>query len=632
MAVIDEAEIRLETPLKREASFGVASPEVNDRTIELSFSSEEAVLTRSYDENLYRLIESDTYYEILGHDADEMDLSRLNGHGPVLFNHQNDMHVGSVVSARSEDGKGRAKIKFSRSELGESKMRDVEDGILKSVSVRGTVGAYRVIGERDGIPVLRAVKWTPTEISLVTMPEDVSVGVGRSKKEINHRKDSDMGDENKNKPGEGQEVQRSQQPSIDIKAEVKRAKEDERKRLIEVDRAIDFCEIKRELDIPDGTKNKAADEGWGYDQTLAYIVTNQPETKRGADTKVLDDMRRSEKQEFSVCRAINGFISKAGITGFEAEVIQEIERQTGQRSEAGGILIPMAALTVQRSMLAGVFNQGGSTVPVDTGPMIPKLDPVPVVEASGATVLRGLTAPTNFPRHTTAAVAQWVAEAQEVAKSTPGTDDVMLTPHGLAAYVEIGRQLAKTSSIDVEAFVRMEIIRRINLAIDKAALVGPGVDGVPKGIFKVAASLVNEVTFGGAPTWGKVVEFESEIEDQDGLEGTLGFITSASVKGAWKSTSKDSGSGMFLASEGNMANGYPIRVTSQLKGSAAENKVAFGNWAQLLIGMYGAIELFVDQSADLQRRGLIGLTGLAHADVAIRQGKAFARSTDAGNQ
>jgi hypothetical protein len=81
-----------------------------------------------------------------------------------------------------------------------------------------------------------------------------------------------------------------------------------------------------------------------------------------------------------------------------------------------------------------------------------------------------------------------------------------------------------------------------------------------------------------------------------------------------------------------MANGYPVYTTSLLKGTAFANRVVFGNFAQLLVGMYGAIELLIDQSAQLQRRGLIGITGLAHADVAIRQGKAFARSTDAGNQ
>lgn len=380
-----------------------------------------------------------------------------------------------------------------------------------------------------------------------------------------------------------------------------------------------------EHQIQDAIRNNLDDGAF-----LRRHLAEDPSQNFSDNGDVLDEMRRSTRQEFSLCRALSGALSREGVTGYEAEVMQEHCAKTGQRMAADSILIPFEALG-QRSMLAGSYGAGGSTVATDMGALIPKLDPMPVVEQAGATLLRGLTAPTSLPRHTTAAIAEWVAEAQEVSKSTPGTDDVMLTPHGLACYSEVSRQLAITSSIDVEAFLRQELLRRLNLGIDKAALVGSGVSGTPKGLFSLAEAAINVVTFGGAPTWAKIVEFGGEVEDQDGANGRLSWITSAPVKAKWQATTKDSGSGMFLA-EGDQANGSRIHVTSQLRGTDGEDRVLFGDFSQLVVSTFGALEVLVDQSSALHRRGLIGLTALVHADVAVRQGKAFARSSDKGNQ
>ena len=386
----------------------------------------------------------------------------------------------------------------------------------------------------------------------------------------------------------------------------------------------------RGYDVSEERMRRAIESGTDSNAFARQLLDSDATPTRGADTRVLDEMNRSSKREFSLCRALSGAISREGVTGYEAEVMEEHVHRTGQQLAPDSIVIPFEALN-RRSMLAGDYGAGGSTVPVDTGALIPKLDPQPVVEAAGGTFLRGLTAPTALPRHTTAAIAEWVAEAQEVSKSTPGTDDVLLTPHGLAAYCETSKQLVITSSIDVEAFLRNELTRRINLGLDKAALVGAGTSGVPRGLFSIAESAINPITFGGAPSWSKLVEFGGEIEDQDGAASRMSWVTSASVKSKWQATSKDTGSGMFLA-EGDMANGHRIHVTSQLRGTSAEDRVLFGDFSQLVVSIFGGLEILVDQSSSLHRRGLVGLTALVHADVVIRQGKAFARSTDKGNQ
>jgi HK97 family phage major capsid protein len=594
--------------IKREAMFSAGGYNETERTVELSFSSETPIPT---------VVSGQRVMEILGHNPDEVDLSVLNSVGPVLWMHDAKQMLGAVTRAWvSEDRKGRAVVKFSSDELGQRKAADVKDGILRAVSVGAEVLEYRQVGMDGDIPILRATKWKPREISLLPMPADASVGVGREYK-TPVKEDRKMSAETSTPP--------------DVVAIERAAESKALARLQSIESAATVL-TERGFAPSAELRQKALSEGWNGDRLYAETIKAAATVKRGADTQVLDTMRQAEKREFLVARAINSYLTKRTVDGFEGEVIAEITRTTGQRMPETGILIPWGALST-RSLLAGSFAAGGSTVPVQMGAMINKLDPMPVVERAGATVFRGVSGPIVFPRQTTAATAQWVAEAVEVQKSTPGTDDVTLTPHGIAAYLEASRQLALSSSIDVEAWMRNEITKRIGLGIDKGALTGAGTAGVPRGAFALNTSTsgINTVSFGGAPTWAKITEFEGAVESDDALMGNIAWITSAPVKAKWKATSKDTGSGQYLA-DGNNANGYPIFVTSQLASTSYANRVLFGDFSQLYVAMFGALELLIDSSAALQRKGLIGITGLAMADIGFAHPESFAVSTDAGNQ
>ena len=142
-----------------------------ERTVELSFSSETPILT--YGE-----------YEILGHSAGEVDFSRMEISAPVLLDHDRRTQIGVVVSASVKDGKGRALVRFSRSKLGEEVFQDILDGIRTNVSVGYRVFKWEYVGSNeDGPRTYRATLWQPYEISMVSLPADTSVGVGRSENE-----------------------------------------------------------------------------------------------------------------------------------------------------------------------------------------------------------------------------------------------------------------------------------------------------------------------------------------------------------------------------------------------------------------------------------------------------------------
>lgn len=151
--------------------------EAEDKRFLLSFSSEEPY------ERWFGA-------EVLSHESGAVDLTRLNELGVVLFNHKTDQVIGRVLRAWIENDRGKAEIAFDDDAFSEMIRQKVESGTLKGVSVRYDVGCWEEVkagnvsanGRHKG-PCSVATKWMPLEISIVSVPADATVGVGRSREE-----------------------------------------------------------------------------------------------------------------------------------------------------------------------------------------------------------------------------------------------------------------------------------------------------------------------------------------------------------------------------------------------------------------------------------------------------------------
>lgn len=148
--------------------------EGEERTVELSFSSE-IVVERWWGR------------EILDHSDGCVDLSRLNKMGCVLFNHKRDVVIAKVEKAWIEGNRGKARIRFDEDEESEKIYQKVKSRTLRGVSNGYTVSKWETVlpGKKslDGRfkgPCEVAKRWMPYEISIVSIPADASVGVGRS--------------------------------------------------------------------------------------------------------------------------------------------------------------------------------------------------------------------------------------------------------------------------------------------------------------------------------------------------------------------------------------------------------------------------------------------------------------------
>lgn len=155
-----------------------AEGEGSERRFTLSFSSDEPY------ERWFGV-------EILSHDGDAVNLERLNSIGCVLYNHNRDAVIGKINRAWIENGRGMCEIELDDDEESEKIRRKMESGTLKGVSVGYTVDEWKEVpagkksedGKYAG-PCSIATRWTPFEVSVVSVPADPTVGVGRSMEDV----------------------------------------------------------------------------------------------------------------------------------------------------------------------------------------------------------------------------------------------------------------------------------------------------------------------------------------------------------------------------------------------------------------------------------------------------------------
>ena len=119
--------------------------------------------------------------EELSMDPASVRLERLNAGGPVLKVHDTSSLgsvIGSVIpgSARVENGRGIARVRFSDREDVAPIWSDISSGHIRAVSIGYQVHRYDVTRSPNGPEVWRAVDWTPFEISAVPVGADPAAG------------------------------------------------------------------------------------------------------------------------------------------------------------------------------------------------------------------------------------------------------------------------------------------------------------------------------------------------------------------------------------------------------------------------------------------------------------------------
>jgi len=594
------------------------------RTVPLSFSSEEPY-KRWFGT------------EILDHSATAVRLDRMKQSGPLLVDHDTRDHVGVVEDIKIDaDKTGRAVVRFGQSPRAQEIFQDVLDGIRVNVSVGYQI--HRMVLEDPAADeeVYRAVDWEPMEISLVSVPADTTVGVSRSVE----------GDhltviETKNQPVET--IEAPAQPIMEkiiMPAPVEVTPAVEQKRDLQAE-AVKILEIADNHEAHQ-LAGEHLRKGSSVEEFVCALLERQGAAKTPETPAI--GLTQKETKRYSMIRALHALANPGDrnaqeAAGFERECSDAVAKV--MKRDAQGLFVPFDVMT--RDLTVGSATAGGNLVGTDhlSGSFIDMLSNRMMVKKMGARVLDGLVGDVAIPAQSGGATTYWVDESGAPTESQQTFGQVAMTPKTIGAFTDISRKLLKQSTPAADMLVEDDLSLALALGIDLAAIHGTGANNQPTGL--AATSGIGAVvggTNGLAPTWAHIVALWKAVAADNADFGSLGFLTNSDVVGKLMTTEKATGTAQFvcpgfpgadgLVSLGGMRTGVSNQVSSTLtKGTSSGvcSGLFFGNWADMIIGAWGGLDLTVDPYSN-STSGTVRVVALQDVDIAIRHAESFAAMLD----
>lgn len=607
-------------PLKRNAVVANWRQAENDPdVVEFSFSSEEPV-ERFFGQ------------EVLSHAPGAINMARLNtGAAPWLWNHKPDVVLGVVERAwQGPDGRGYARNRWSPNTKAEGseewKVRqNWEAGIIRNVSFLYSIDAPIDTRSREGVALVTA--FTPMEISTVSIPADSTVGNGRA---IGHPAAP---------AATPTPPQSTTMEPLDLTQERAAAAADavtaERSRIAAI------TSLTREHGADDLAGDLIASGASEADAMRSVLGTIAKRAKQPASIAApaaqpigsnAADIGLSEKEarSYSFLNSIRAQLYPNNREFQEAAAFErEVSAATAKKMDmtARGLLVPNDVMHA-RTLTAASATSAGDLIFTDARPgsFIEMLRRRNVLTGLGVQTLSGLVGPVAIPKQTGAATAYWVGEQVAANESEQAVGQVNMTPKRLSAWTRFSNLLLLQSSIDVETFIRNDLIQVMALEQARAALYGTGSASQPRGLKSIIATATggNTVNFAAAqPTYSELVAMETAVAADDADIAVMGYATNATIYGGFKTTEKASGTATFVLETGNTVNSYPVVRSNQVE----TGDVFFGVWSQLIIGLFGVMDLQVNPYSE-DKEGNVRVVAHQSMDFAVRHERAFCRGND----
>ncbi|EDY7478972.1 phage major capsid protein [Salmonella enterica] len=616
----------------------------DDRIVELAFSSE-APYSRIYTDQNGDPVE---LKEILVHDKDAVDLDVLNDKASLLFNHEFDNHIGVVVpgSARiDEDGVGRALVQFSKvGQLANETFEKVKEGTMSKVSVGYTV----LEGHADfSKGVYYVTKWQPYEISIVSVPADSSVGVGRS---LNTITDEPANNEENREV----EVETEIKPEEEIRSEENKEQEElnnEESNSGTGDRSDRSETVEEEKVTPEETRSEEENKNENSEElntdTQESDDERQNNTETGEEEKPVevekpfersqedtdeiraigkhlniseDEIQRAiEDKEITVesfkQRALNNITeSKTFAKGKNnmTDTIKTLENRfdlsVAMRSLAEGKALNGAEAEYSQEMARKAAQRGraqrGNSVFVPTSALAPVagteirndsfvelLMKKSVLGSLGVNVLSGLTAPIAVPRMSEGALDAFgfVAENGVSQNSDVKFDNVPMSLHTFTGGVPVTRQAMLTMP-NIGALIAEHILKASRIKLEQAILSAGANANARDGIVKqlTDAGLVTET----ALTYKAFLAEIAKLTDAGVDEAAIKFAMRGALKADLASTLRDEGVSGYIIGENDKLANRPVHSSGVLKAG----QILVGDFSAITIGEWEGLEIDLDDT------------------------------------
>lgn len=577
--------------------------EKDDRRVEMSVSSELEV-ERSFGR------------ELIVHTEETLDLKFLrSGNAPLLLDHDPERQIGVIESVNLDSSarRLRATVRFGRGALASEVYQDVLDRIRSNVSIGYKV--RRMERDQDRQDLFRVIDAEIMEVSIVSLPADPSVGVGRS---------VEVSDNATIKPIEKEVPIMEQQNHIDL---------DQVRAEAAAERSKEINEI---VGLAAKHNQRAfADEAIRQGMSLAQFRGALLDKIADKPLDVADvELTPKEERQYSLINAIRS-AQTGRFDGFEREVSEELAKRYGK--EPRGFYVPSSIF--KRDLTVGTNTAGGFLKPTDHlgGEFIDALRANLVISSLGARMMQGLKGDVAIPALNAKTSVGFVAEnTAPGAEGAPTFRQVTMSPKTLVQYVDISRKLSMQSDPSVEQVIRDDLTRQFAAKIDEVAIEGGG-SNEPTGITQTSGiGSVAMGTNGGAVTYAKLVDLEKEVAIDNALAGNLAYLTNPKVVGAMRQTPRQASGveGNFILNDSNTLLGYSVAsstlVPSDLtKGTSSGvcSAVIFGNFNDLMIGMFGGLDVLVDPYTG-SATGATRIAMYQDIDVAVRHAESFAAILD----
>ena len=612
-------------------------PKQNKRFLEIEpeLSSERTIsLSVSSDKPYFRWFG----WEELDHSEAAVNLERFNDGAQVLFNHKFDNYIGVIEKAWLDGGRLYNEIRFDTHELAEKIYQSIQSGIVRNVSIGYEINELKFVGQRDKQDVYRAVRWTPFESSIVTVPADASVGVGRSYYDLVSQEieTSSLGEKLKEKSTEVMSMPET--PIINEKDLIQA----ERERVQGI-HALAQKHGHSEL------AGRAIEEGLSIvDARSLYLDKVTLKEKQDPIAAGINPVGMSDKErkKYSTIKAVGyaAGLVKAEDVGLELEVSRAIQERNGKAPKK--IYLDQSELVSYRAPYeTGVPAAAGDLIETEllSDRFIEQLYNMSAFLSMGVTYLRDLTGNIEIPRESTYTNGYWVGEKATIPEDEGTFDKISLAPHKLAVLTKITFEMLEQSSIDIERLFRARLIRGLALELDRTIGFGSGIGSEPLGI--ASHPEVKSVVLGanGAPLdYAAVVAMQTELAAGNALtEGNSGYVFNARTRGKLMTTldqSTGGGDWIYQSTGGNtgMVAGYQARCSNQIpnnlvKGTATDLTAAFfGDFSNVLLALWSGMDVMANPYSEFSE-AIIQVRAMQLADINLTRGDFFAVASDIQN-
>jgi HK97 family phage major capsid protein len=641
--------------------------------------------------------------EILDCSKGAVRAQRLEDGAPLLFNHDWDDIRGTHVPGSlrfDDDGRVRGQVRISgATQAGRDAVALVEGGVLTKASVgyrihkvievstkksadgeavttereidgalfERLVKAHAVQHTRDGVGVagdlqafrraldeaagpfdrasddeptiFRVVDWEPYENSLVTIPADNGVGVGRS---LETRAAAAPEPTN---PTVAAPAAPASQPAA-LPAAPKEGVRMDTNQVAGEPTRLDPLEVEKQRRTAIGNLCKAnnidsrVEDQWVRDGTRLEEISGKildiiEERGKARPTAASDlGLSRAETQRFSLFSALRYLRrptpENSAAAAYELDCSRTLAKRLG-REDSGNIFVPGEVLqrplgeAAQRAMATQPGSKGGYLVDTTNMGFIDILRNRSVAMSMGARRLPGLVGNVSLARQTGKGSVTWQGgDGTSVTATDQTLGQLSMTPKTAIAITDVSEQLMRQSTPAAEGFVMADLAADIAIdGVDYSVINGTG-GAQPLGIKNTTG--ITSAQDASSATYAKMLAFPAVAGGLNAIKGNPGWVTNVAGASVLMQKQRFSSTDTPLW-EGNLLDGSLCGFRAMSSEQLASGNIIFGSWDEVVIGEWGVLELATDTGGTRFNAAQVGIRAMWMVDVLVRYPQAFVVST-----